>query len=401
MGTSKLGGPLITITARVMAVVLIAIVATFLGLSRFGKERVRLDRRFPAVRADPLERPMLRAEARTGQAAAHKRRIARPSSLTTGVPGTGQCVQGASVPAERFLPTGPSGRSHIIKKLIKKYNYRAVLSIIDRMPSKELLGRAGVASEWIESKDVLLDIGCNDGLFLSQAAPRCRLAWGVDIDHELLGKASAMYPAIRFQYASADRLPFPDASFSVISMLDVLEHLPDTKAAMMEVNRVLCPGGRLIISVPHKGTFGFVDAQRSTMFAAGRRVRLGKMDEVLEHRHYVLQEVSEILGPGYKVERLRYGGFLLFPLCGFALMFTDGLGMKRASRILRVVEDKDFNIDYGTRSWHLMVEYRKAGEYQAPSPFRGSPIAASSSDALTTRDSRRAAAGKRNAPDGG
>ena len=48
-----------------------------------------------------------------------------------------------------------------------------------------------------------------------------------------------------------------------------------------------------------------------------------------------------------------------------------------------------------------MVEYRKAGEYQAPSPFRGSPIAASSSDALTTRDSRRAAAGKRNAPDGG
>ena len=391
MGTSKLGGPLITITARVMAVVLIAIVATFLGLSRFGKERVRLDRRFPAVRADPLERPMLRAEARTGQAAAHKRRIARPSSLTTGVPGTGQCVQGASVPAERFLPTGPSGRSHIIKKLIKKYNYRAVLSIIDRMPSKELLGRAGVASEWIESKDVLLDIGCNDGLFLSQAAPRCRLAWGVDIDHELLGKASAMYPAIRFQYASADRLPFPDASFSVISMLDVLEHLPDTKAAMMEVNRVLCPGGHLIISCL-KGTFGFVDAQRSTMFTAGRSA-WAKWTNCRHHHRAV-----RILGPG-SIGRLRYGGFLLFPL-RVRPMFTDA-GMKRASRILRVVEDKDFNIDYGTRSWHLMVEYRKAGEYQAPSPFRGSPIAASSSDALTTRDSRRAAAGKRNAPDGG
>lgn len=269
------------------------------------------------------------------------------------------------------------------------------------MPSDELLGRAGVASEWIESNDVLLDIGCNDGLFLSQAAPRCRQAWGVDIDHELLGKASAMYPDIRFQYASADRLPFPDASFSAISMLDVLEHLPDARAAMKEVDRVLCPGGRLIISVPHKGTFGFVDAQRSTMFAAGRRVRLGKMDEVLEHRHFVLQEVSEILGPGYKAERLRYGGFLLFPLCGFALMFTDGLGMKKASRILRVIEDKDFNIDYGKRSWHLMAEFRKAGEFHGPSPFRGSPIAASSSDALTTRDSRRAAAGKRNAPDGG
>ncbi|MBI0584752.1 MAG: class I SAM-dependent methyltransferase [Methanomassiliicoccus sp.] len=268
------------------------------------------------------------------------------------------------------------------------------------MSSEELLGRAVVASEWIKGDDVLLDIGCNDGLFLSQAAPRCRSAWGVDIDHELLSKASARYSDIQFQYASADRLPFPDASFSAISMLDVLEHLPDAKAAIREVDRVLCPGGRLIISVPHKGTFGFVDAQRSTVFAAGRRVRLGKMDDVLEHRHFILQEISDLLGPGYTAERLRYGGFLLFPLCGFALMFTDGLGMKRASRFLRIVEDKDFHIDYGTRSWHLMAEYRKAGEFRRPSPFRGSPIEAGATDPMTSRDSRRSANGTRNSTDG-
>lgn len=268
------------------------------------------------------------------------------------------------------------------------------------MTSEELLGRAGVASEWIEGEDVLLDIGCNDGLFLSQAAPRCRSAWGVDIDHELLSKASTKFPDINFQYASADRLPFPDASFSVISMLDVLEHLPDAPAALREVDRVLCPGGRLIISVPHRGTFGFVDAQRSTMFAAGRRVRLGKMDEVLEHRHFVLQEISELLGPGYNAERLHYGGFLLFPLCGFALMFTDGFGMRKASRILRVVEDKDFHIDYGTRSWHLMAEYRKSGVFRGPSPFRGSPISADAVDTTASLESRRTASGARNTPDG-
>jgi SAM-dependent methyltransferase len=237
------------------------------------------------------------------------------------------------------------------------------------MASNELLGRVGVASGWIDKNDVLLDIGCNDGLFLSHAAPRCRSAWGVDIDQELLRKASASYPNIGFQYASADRLPFPDASFTVVSMLDVLEHLPDPQAAIREVNRVLVPGGRLIISVPHRGTFGFIDAQRSSMFAAGRRILLGKTDDVLEHRHFLLEEVSEMLGPGYTPVRLHYGGLLIFPLCGFALMFTDGLGLRRASQVLRVLEDKDFLQDYGTRSWHLMVEYRREGAPQLPVPI--------------------------------
>lgn len=232
------------------------------------------------------------------------------------------------------------------------------------MLSEEPIGRVGIASEWIEKDDVLLDIGCNDGLFLSRAAPRCRSAWGIDIDQELLRRASTSYPNIGFRYASADRLPFPDGSFSVISMLDVLEHLPDAKAALREVDRVLRPGGRLIISVPHKGTFGFVDAQRSSLFAAGRRTLLGKRDEVLEHRHFLLQEVSDLLGPEYTIDHLHYGGLLIFPLCGYALMLTDGLGLEKASRMFRVLEDKDFLRDYGARSWHVMAEYRKSNGHR-------------------------------------
>lgn len=46
--------------------------------------------------------------------------------------------------------------------------------------------------------------------------------------------------------ASADRLPFPDATFSCATMAGVLGFLPDPVAALTEVRRVLRPGGRFV-----------------------------------------------------------------------------------------------------------------------------------------------------------
>ena len=48
-------------------------------------------------------------------------------------------------------------------------------------------------------------------------------------------------------------LPFPDATFDVIVSLDYLEHVHDDSAAMNEMQRVLKPGGLLLISTPTTG----------------------------------------------------------------------------------------------------------------------------------------------------
>jgi len=45
-------------------------------------------------------------------------------------------------------------------------------------------------------------------------------------------------------------LPEADASFDLILLMDVLEHLPDPDAVITELRRLLRPGGRLIVSVP-------------------------------------------------------------------------------------------------------------------------------------------------------
>jgi SAM-dependent methyltransferase len=51
-------------------------------------------------------------------------------------------------------------------------------------------------------------------------------------------------------YASAEALPFTDASFDTVLCTEVLEHLRDPRAAIAEAARVLRPGGHLILSIP-------------------------------------------------------------------------------------------------------------------------------------------------------
>lgn len=48
----------------------------------------------------------------------------------------------------------------------------------------------------------------------------------------------------------ATYLPFADNSFDLAISFHVLEHIPDDRAAMRELSRVLMPGGRAIVQVP-------------------------------------------------------------------------------------------------------------------------------------------------------
>ncbi len=51
-------------------------------------------------------------------------------------------------------------------------------------------------------------------------------------------------------FADAGCLPFSDASFDTVLLLDVLEHLPQPEAALAEARRVLKTGGKAIVQVP-------------------------------------------------------------------------------------------------------------------------------------------------------
>jgi SAM-dependent methyltransferase len=54
--------------------------------------------------------------------------------------------------------------------------------------------------------------------------------------------------------ADAERLPFGDATFDLVVLADVIEHVSSVGQAMREVRRVLRPGGRLVCVTPVRAT---------------------------------------------------------------------------------------------------------------------------------------------------
>lgn len=100
----------------------------------------------------------------------------------------------------------------------------------------------------------VLDIGCGCGLdsFVAalQAGPE-GLVIGVDLTAEMLEQASGAKPLtsrknVEFQEASAEALPFEDASFDLVISNGVLNLVPDKRTAFREIARVLQPGGDFV-----------------------------------------------------------------------------------------------------------------------------------------------------------
>ena len=98
----------------------------------------------------------------------------------------------------------------------------------------------------------LLDAGCADGRFLGmlrESFPALRVT-GADFSATQVAVATAAgYDVVQANF-EAD-LPFPDGSFSIVNLAQVIEHLYDPDRLLDEINRVLEPGGHLVLSTPN------------------------------------------------------------------------------------------------------------------------------------------------------
>jgi len=108
--------------------------------------------------------------------------------------------------------------------------------------------------EQITPKSKVLDVGCNGGTIGIHLLERNCHVNGVDIVKELVDKAKRR--GIYAREGSAEDLSFyDDNSFDFVLCGEVLENLYDPFEAVQEAYRVLKPGGKYIITVPHSSSF--------------------------------------------------------------------------------------------------------------------------------------------------
>ncbi len=91
-----------------------------------------------------------------------------------------------------------------------------------------------------------LDIGCWIGEKSRMVSGEVT---GLDIDERIL-EVYRRETGNRGYHGTAESLPFENDSFDNTLLIDTLEHLDNDKKALQEANRVLKPGGTLVVSVP-------------------------------------------------------------------------------------------------------------------------------------------------------
>jgi SAM-dependent methyltransferase len=103
-----------------------------------------------------------------------------------------------------------------------------------------------------EGPGKVLDAGMGPGRLLAEMSRRGWTVAGVDGSKEMVALARTRVPggSDGLAVARIESLPFPDASFDLVVATGVVEYVDDPRDALLELARVLRPGGRAIVSNP-------------------------------------------------------------------------------------------------------------------------------------------------------
>jgi ubiquinone/menaquinone biosynthesis C-methylase UbiE len=103
-----------------------------------------------------------------------------------------------------------------------------------------------------QPEDVALDVACGPGTLVLALAPKVKFARGIDLTAEMLTRARAFQAERNLSNAAFDRgeaeqLPYPDASFDLVTCQCSFHHIPKAELALREMARVANCQGRLAL----------------------------------------------------------------------------------------------------------------------------------------------------------
>lgn len=103
----------------------------------------------------------------------------------------------------------------------------------------------------LKDHDRILDIGCGNGRLLKMITQKAKVeAFGIDISEEMVKVAREDNHEISYYVSEADKTPFEDGFFDVITVCCAFHHFVDPKAFLREAHRILKPQGKIYIADP-------------------------------------------------------------------------------------------------------------------------------------------------------
>jgi SAM-dependent methyltransferase len=200
----------------------------------------------------------------------------------------------------------------------------------------------------------ILDLGCGTGV-MSAFMTHFGTVTGIDYSEPAVRLASAMVPEASFSAGSVVDAGFPSGGFDVISLFDVLEHVPnaDRLEISIELGRLLAPDGTLIASTPHPHMTEWMRQQRRDLMQV--------VDEAVE-----LRDVIELFSPleltltqyaTYDVD--RGGPQYQFMVFRRSLRASDE--PRRSQSLMRRMRIVDNRVARRTRPWVLAAQVARRG----------------------------------------
>jgi FkbM family methyltransferase len=154
-----------------------------------------------------------------------------------------------------------------------------------------------LAGDLCDALDVV-DVASGEGYGAAMLARHARRVTGVEIDAKLVVHATANYQAenLRFVQGEAFALPLSDASADVVVSFNTLEHLADYHRFIIEVRRVLRPGGLFVVGTPDRKDYSGAGADPNPEHLLGLTKSLFQALLAASFAHFHVLSQRPVLG---------------------------------------------------------------------------------------------------------
>jgi ubiquinone/menaquinone biosynthesis C-methylase UbiE len=105
---------------------------------------------------------------------------------------------------------------------------------------------------YLKDNSSVLDVACGTGIFLKKLSKEKRglQLFGIDNSEKMVSIARRRSDITNFKVANAEKIPFEDNSFDLITIIDAFYYFQNQKAAIKECSRTLKPNNYLFIFYP-------------------------------------------------------------------------------------------------------------------------------------------------------